>query len=98
MSIIFEDAWTISDDHGRRYIETAAGNDDSVCEIYRQDFGTKGKRLSALNDLEFQRNSKVISLAPKMFNILLSIAEGNDEKASSQSVIKEFRKFVYNET
>lgn len=62
--------WTISDDHGRRHIETIKGNDDVICEISRRDYGVKGQRVGVQNDEEFQANSRLIKACPCMFEII----------------------------
>jgi hypothetical protein len=56
--------WGVQDDHGRRYVETLKGNDDSICEVHRRAKG------GILSDAEFHANARLIAAAPELLRAL----------------------------
>lgn len=60
--------WTISDDHGKRWIETLA-NDDTICEVHRRD-----TRVGRYRDCQFHANAHLIASAPDLLDALKEIA------------------------
>lgn len=52
--------WQISDDHGKRWIETLA-NDDTICEVHRRD-----TRVGRERDEQFHANARLIESAPDL--------------------------------
>lgn len=61
--------WTISDDHGKRWIETLA-NDDTICEVHRRN-----TRVGRDRDEEFHANAHLIESAPDMLAALEKAAQ-----------------------
>ncbi|HHA3865627.1 hypothetical protein AN449_02550 [Pseudomonas aeruginosa] len=56
--------WQISDDHGKRWIETLA-NDDTICEVHRRD-----RNVGRDKDEQFHANSRLIESAPDLLEAL----------------------------
>ncbi|MQU56298.1 hypothetical protein GHO26_00690 [Pseudomonas helleri] len=59
--------WGIQDDHGKRWIETITGNDDTIAEIHRRR--DKGSVYSCDEALA---NAKLIASAPCLLAALVS--------------------------
>ena len=60
--------WTISDDHGQRWIETTAGNDDTIAQVFRRN-----NSVSAARDIEYTANAHLIAAAPELLEALKEI-------------------------
>ncbi|ANA73647.1 hypothetical protein [Pseudomonas aeruginosa] len=56
--------WQISDDHGKRWIETLA-NDDTICEVHRRD-----RNVGRDKDEQFHANARLIAAAPELLEAL----------------------------
>ncbi|MBX9404782.1 hypothetical protein K5E40_03715 [Pseudomonas baetica] len=65
--------WGIQDDHGKRWIETTTGNDDTIAEIHRRR--DKGSVYSCGEALA---NAKLIAAAPDLYKALERIARPHD--------------------
>lgn len=51
--------WGVQDDHGRRYVETLQGNDDTICEVHKRD--KKGEQAA---------NAILIAASPELLTWL----------------------------
>lgn len=57
--------WTYCDDHGKRWVETVVGNDDTICQVLRRD-----RKVSELEDVEFHDNARLLAFAPELYGAL----------------------------
>lgn len=62
--------WGIQDDHGKRWIETTVGNDDTICEVVRRD-----RKVARDRDVEFNGNAQLIAAAPELLAALQALVD-----------------------